>query len=208
MFAVMKTGGKQYRVEPGDTLEIEKLAAEAGDTVQFNEVLMLGGDSPQVGAPNVEGAAVQAEVLGQVKGPKVINFVRRRRKHSSKRTKGHRQQLTMIKVTEILGSGAAATGVQAAVGAGKAPRTAETAPEAKPAAKATAPAGGDDLTKLSGVGPKLAEKLQGAGVTSFAQIAAWTEEDIASLDETLSLRGRVEREGWVDQAKALAAEKE
>ncbi|WP_372893776.1 50S ribosomal protein L21 [Rhodosalinus sp.] len=207
MFAVMKTGGKQYRVEPGDTLEIEKLAAEAGDTVQFNEVLMLGGDSPQVGAPTVEGAAVQAEVLGQVKGPKVINFVRRRRKHSSKRTKGHRQQLTMVKVTEILGSGADATGVQAAVGAGKAPRTAGTA-ETAPKAKATAPAGGDDLTKLSGVGPKLAEKLQGAGVTSFAQIAAWTEEDIVALDEQLSIRGRIEREGWIDQARALAAEKE
>ena len=209
MFAVMKTGGKQYRVEPGDTLEIEKLAAEAGDTVQFNEVLMVGGDAPKVGAPHVEGAAVQAEVLGQVKGPKVINFVRRRRKHSSKRTKGHRQQLTMIKVTEILETGGDASGVKAAVGAGSAPKAEAAAPAAKAAPKAAAaPAGGDDLTKLSGVGPKLAEKLQGAGVTSFAQIAAWTEDDIAALDEQLSIRGRIEREGWIDQAKALAAEKE
>ena len=209
MFAVMKTGGKQYRVEPGDTLEIEKLAAEAGDTVQFNEVLMVGGDAPKVGAPHVEGAEVQAEVLGQVKGPKVINFVRRRRKHSSKRTKGHRQQLTMIKVTEILETGGDTSGVKAAVGAGSAPKAEAAAPAAKPAPKAAAaPAGGDDLTKLSGVGPKLAEKLQGAGVTSFAQIAAWTEDDIAALDEQLSIRGRIEREGWIDQAKALAAEKE
>jgi large subunit ribosomal protein L21 len=214
MFAVMKTGGKQYRVEPGDTLEIEKLAAEAGETVQFNDVLMVGGDAPKVGAPHVEGAAVQAEVLGQVKGPKVVNFVRRRRKHSSKRTKGHRQQLTMIKVTEILETGADASGVKAAIGAGSAPRSDASAPKAEASAPkaapkaAAAPAGGDDLTKLSGVGPKLAEKLQGAGVTSFAQIAAWTEDDIAALDEQLSIRGRIEREGWIDQAKALVAEKE
>jgi large subunit ribosomal protein L21 len=216
MFAVMKTGGKQYRVTPGDTLEIEKLAAEAGETVQFNEVLMLGGASPVVGSPVVEGAAVQAEVLGQIKGEKVIHFVRRRRKHSSKRTKGHRQQLTLIKVTEILEQGADSSGVKAAIGAGKAPRTAAPAEEAPAPKKAVAPTkpaaaraeGGDDLTKLSGVGPKLAEKLQGAGVTSFAQIAAWTEEDIAEFDEKLSFKGRIEREGWVEQAKALAAEKE
>lgn len=217
MFAVMKTGGKQYRVTPGDTLEIEKLAAEAGETVQFNEVLMLGGASPVVGSPLVEGAAVQAEVLGQIKGEKVIHFVRRRRKHSSKRTKGHRQQLTLVKVTGILEAGADASGVKAAIGAGKAPRTtqaAETpAPKKAAAEKAPSPAeteaaGGDDLTRLSGVGPKLAEKLQGAGVTSFAQIAAWTEEDIAAFDEKLSFKGRIEREGWVEQARALAAEKE
>ncbi|RBI83202.1 50S ribosomal protein L21 [Rhodosalinus halophilus] len=215
MFAVMKTGGKQYRVAPGDTLEIEKLAAEAGETVQFNDVLMLGGSNPVVGAPFVEGAAVQAEVLGQIKGEKVIHFVRRRRKHSSKRTKGHRQQLTLVKVTEILEKGADSSGVKAAVGAGKAPRTAEANAPAKSAAatksapaKAAPAAGGDDLTKLSGVGPKLAEKLQSAGVTSFAQIAGWTEEDVAKMDEALSFKGRIEREGWVEQAKALAAEKE
>jgi large subunit ribosomal protein L21 len=168
-----------------------------------------------VGAPFVEGAAVQAEVLGQIKGEKVIHFVRRRRKHSSKRTKGHRQQLTLVKVTEILEKGADNSGVKAAVGAGKAPRTGETpapaqsAAATKPApAKAAPAAGGDDLTKLSGVGPKLAEKLQAAGVTSFAQIAGWTEEDVAKMDETLSFKGRIEREGWVEQAKALAAEKE
>lgn len=213
MFAVMKTGGKQYRVTPGDTLEIEKLAAEAGETVQFNEVLMLGGTSPVVGSPLVDGAAVQAEVLGQIKGEKVIHFVRRRRKHSSKRTKGHRQQLTLIRVTEILEQGADSSGVKAAVGAGKAPRTAAPAAAEAPAAtRAAEPkaqtADGDDLTRLSGVGPKLAEKLQGAGVTSFAQIAAWTEEDVADFDEKLSFKGRIEREGWVEQARALAAEKE
>ena len=88
MFAVLKTGGKQYKVQSGDTLRVEKLAADAGEKVQFNDVLMLGGDTPVIGTPTVEGAAVQAEVVDQIKGDKVIHFVKRRRKHGSQRTKG------------------------------------------------------------------------------------------------------------------------
>ena len=75
MFAVIKTGGKQYKVQSGDMLRVERLAADAGETVQFNEVLMLGGDSPKLGAPLVAGAGVQAEVVDQIKGEKVIHFV-------------------------------------------------------------------------------------------------------------------------------------
>lgn len=212
MFAVMKTGGKQYKVQSGDVLRVEKLAADAGETVQFNEILMLGGDKTVVGAPLVNGAAVQAEVIDQVKGDKVINFVRRRRKHSSKRTVGHRQKLTLLRITEILASGADKTGVKAAIGAGSvagvaaaaaAPKKAAAKKADKPAAKAAA-AGADDLKKLSGVGPALEKKLNEAGVTTFAQIAAWTEEDVAAMDEKLSFKGRIEREGWIDQAKELA----
>ena len=114
MFAVVKTGGKQYKVAKNDIFLVEKLVAEAGETVQFNEVLMLGGDSLTIGAPRVEGAAVQAEVLEQTKGPKVISFKKRRRKHSSQRKRGHRQQLTRVRVTEILASGGDATGVKTA----------------------------------------------------------------------------------------------
>lgn len=220
MFAVMKTGGKQYKVQSGDTLRVEKLAADAGEKVQFNEVLMLGGDKIVVGAPLVAGAAVQAEVVDQIKGDKVINFVKRRRKHSSKRTKGHRQKLTLLKITEILASGADKSGVKAAVGAGSVAAVAVAAVAAKPAKKAAAPkaeakteapkaakkaaAGADDLKQLSGVGPALEKKLHEAGVTTFAQIAAWNADDIAAMDEKLSFKGRIEREGWVDQAKALA----
>ena len=203
MFAVLKTGGKQYKVQSGDILRVEKLAATAGETVQFNDILMVGDT---VGAPLVAGAGVQAEVIEQIKGPKTINFVKRRRKHSSKRTKGHRQQLTLLRVTDILASGADASGVKAAVGAASAPAAA-AAPAAKPAKKAAAPAaaaGADDLKKLSGVGPALEKKLLEAGVTTFAQIAAWTEADIAEFDEKLSFKGRIEREGWVEQAKELA----
>lgn len=115
MFAVLKTGGKQYKVAKNDIFLVEKLTAEAGETVQFNEVLMFGGETVTVGAPRVEDAAVQAEVLEQMKGPKVISFVKRRRKHSSKRTRGHRQQLTRVRITEILTSGADASGVKAAI---------------------------------------------------------------------------------------------
>ncbi len=211
MFAVLKTGGKQYKVQAGDVLRVEKLAADAGDKVQFNEILMVGST---VGAPTVEGAGVQAEVIDQIKGEKVIHFVKRRRKHSSKRTKGHRQQLTLLRVTDILEKGADKSGVKAAIGAGSvsgaavaaaAPAKAPAKKAApKKAAKAEAPAGADDLKKLSGVGPALEKKLLEAGVTTFAQIAAWGEAEIAEFDEKLSFKGRIEREGWVEQAKELA----
>lgn len=224
MFAVLKTGGKQYRVAPGDVLRVEKLAAEAGEKVQFNDVLMVGAT---VGTPFVEGAGVQAEVVDQIKGDKVIHYVRRRRKHSSKRTKGHRQQLTLVRVTDILESGAEASGVKAAIGAGIAGwspvksdkgdyarnaegdaemnrRVAEGEAKAKSAErKAAAPSGdaADDLKKLSGVGPALEKKLHEAGITSFAQIAGWTEAELAELDETL--RNKAEKEGWIAQAQDL-----
>ena len=213
MFAVLKTGGKQYKVQSGDTLRVEKLAADAGDTIQFNEILMLGGDSPVVGAPFVEDAGVQATVIDQIKGEKVIHFVKRRRKHSSKRTKGHRQKLTLIKVTEILASGADKSGVKVAIGAASARSVAQALVKAAPkkaapkkAAKteAAAPAGADDLKKLSGVGPALEKKLLAGGVTSFAQIAAWTDADVADMDEKLSFKGRIQREGWIAQAAELA----
>ena len=211
MFAVLKTGGKQYKVQSGDLLRVEKLAADAGETVQFNEILMLGGEIPVIGAPRVDGAAVQAEVIDQVKGDKVINFVKRRRKHGSQRTRGHRQKLTLLRVTEILAQGGDATGVKAAMGAGsvagdvaaaeaKAPARKKAAPKAAAPAGAT---GADDLKTLSGVGPALEKKLQAAGVTSLAQIAAWTEADVAEMDEKLSFKGRIEREGWIEQAKEL-----
>ena len=260
MFAVIKTGGKQYKVASGETLRVERIAAEAGETVQFNDILMIGSS---IGAPLVSDAAVQAEVIDHIRGEKVINYVRRRRKHSSKRTVGHRQHLTLIRVTELMENGAGASGVKAAIGTAlaradahggeaetnaarpghrpvtstrtatkaekiasasdtakadkpkKAPKKADTtkadAP-AKAAPKTAAPAkkaadakgGSDDLKQLSGVGPALEKKLHDAGVTTFAQIAAWSPEDVAEMDEKLSFKGRIEREGWIDQAKKLS----
>ncbi len=102
MFAVIKTGGKQYRVAANDVLTIEKLEGAAGDTVEFNEVLMVGeGAGATVGAPLVEGAMVIAEVVEQGRARKVITFKKRRRKHSSARKKGHRQHLTRVRITAI-----------------------------------------------------------------------------------------------------------
>ncbi len=102
MFAVIKTGGKQYKVAANDVLTVEKLAGEAGAAIQFDEVLMVGGeDGVTVGAPRVAGASVAAEVIDQTRGPKTISFKRRRRKASSKRRKGHRQDLTLVRITAI-----------------------------------------------------------------------------------------------------------
>ena len=235
MFAVLKTGGKQYRVKSGDMLRVEKLAAGAGEVIQFNEVLMVGAN---VGTPLVEGAAVQAEVVDQIKGEKVINFVRRRRKSSSKRTMGHRQQLTLVRVTNILEEGADQSGVKPAIGAGSAARVSgDAAKPAKPAKKADDKAAGkqaaakpepktkaepkaeetdapemtaqkDDLKKLAGLGPALEKKLNEAGITTFAQIAAWNANDVVEIDERLALKGRIERDDWIGQAKALTSGKE
>ncbi len=136
MFAVLKTGGKQYKVQAGDVLRVELIAAAAGDKVQFNEILMVGGDTPVLGAPMVKGAAVQAEVIDEIKADKVITFWKRRRKHSSQRTRGHRQKLTLVRVTDILASGAETSGVKDAIGT-HAARVA--AHNAAPAEKKAAP---------------------------------------------------------------------
>ncbi|WP_427025276.1 50S ribosomal protein L21 [Aureimonas ureilytica] len=105
MFAVIKTGGKQYRVAANDEFEIERLAGEAGDKISFNEVLMVG---TTIGAPFVAGATVTAEIVEQTRGPKVISFKKRRRQNS-KRTRGHRQDLTLVRISEILTGGASAS---------------------------------------------------------------------------------------------------
>jgi len=254
MFAVIKTGGKQYKVQSGDMLRVERLAADAGEKVLFNEVLMLGGDSPVLGSPMVDDAGVQAEVVDQIKGEKVIHFVKRRRKHSSKRTKGHRQKLTLVRIGDIMSSGAGKADFKVAIGTGSVSASVVTAmeerytmnkidqaemakrvktgqadaksTEPKKAAKADTPieaekqaekaeakakpakkakkADGDDLSKISGIGPVIVGKLNDAGITTFAQIAAWTEADVEKIEEELSFKGRVEREDWIAQAKELS----
>lgn len=132
MYAVIRTGGKQYRVAPDEVIEVEKLAGEAGETVQFGEVLMLGGDgAPQVGAPTVSGASVAGQVVEQKRGDKVVIFKKKRRK-GYRRTKGHRQHLTTVRITEILTGGKApskTTKTQAKAGTGT------KSEEKKPAAK-------------------------------------------------------------------------
>jgi large subunit ribosomal protein L21 len=104
MFAVIKTGGKQYRVVAEDVLRVDRLEGEAGMVVAFGEVLVVGGDNPVVGAPTVAGATVAGELLDHVRGPKVIAFKKRRRKNS-RRKRGHRQEYSLVRITEILTEG-------------------------------------------------------------------------------------------------------
>jgi len=124
MFAVIKTGGKQYRVVPDDVLEVGKLDGDVGTIIQLGEVLVLGGDTPTLGAPTVAGASVAAEVLDHKRGPKVIAFKKRRRKHS-KRKRGYRDEITVLRITEIL-----ADGKKPSVGPRAKRAKAEPAPEA------------------------------------------------------------------------------
>jgi large subunit ribosomal protein L21 len=112
MFAVIRTGGKQYRVTADDTLQVGKLEGEPGDQITFGEVLALGGDSPSLGAPLVSGASVVAEIVEHRRGSKIIIFKKRRR-HNSRRRNGHRQDFTLVRIAEILAEGAKPSGRKA-----------------------------------------------------------------------------------------------
>ncbi len=200
MFAVIKTGGKQYKVAQNDVIVVEKLEADAGAEFVFDNVLMMGeGDKVEMGEPTVAGAQVVGEVVEQRKGAKVIIFKKRQR-NTYRRKKGHRQQETVIKITEILAKG----GKKAAAPAKAAAPKADAAPKAE-APKAAAPAAADkadDLTKLTGVGKVAAGKLADAGFTSYAQIAGLTDAQFAELDEAV-FKGRVPMDQLVSEAKDL-----
>jgi large subunit ribosomal protein L21 len=148
MFAVIKTGGRQYRVVPDDVLEIGKIAGDVGSIVQLGEVLVLGGDTPVLGLPTVAGASVAAEVLQHKRGPKVIAFKKRRRKNS-RRKRGYRDEITVLRITEILADNASPSigprpkreKVAPAPEAenGEAPQVAKKAPPKRAVAKKAAP---------------------------------------------------------------------
>jgi large subunit ribosomal protein L21 len=202
MYAVIKTGGKQYRVAADDKLQIEKLPGEAGDIIEFTDVLMIGSDGTvDVGAPFVAGATVAAEIIGQVRGPKVIIFKKHRRKHF-RRKNGHRQDLTSVKITEIL-TGGAKPAKQAAKPA-KAEKKVEAAPLAAPVGDKKA---ADDLSLIGGVGPKILKSLTDLGYTTYAQIANLTGDEIEKIEAEIKSTGRIAREEWIEQAKELAAGK-
>jgi large subunit ribosomal protein L21 len=214
MFAVIKTGGKQYKVAADDVLKIEKLDAEPGETVTFDNVLLVNdGSATTLGTPLVEGAVVAAELVEQTRGKKIIVFKKKRRQNY-RRKAGHRQDLSVVRITEILTGGA-----KPKKAAAKKPAKAadEKPAEAKASASASAKASAkkdepkadaagevkDDVKLISGVGPALEKKLAAAGVTSLKQIAEFTAEDIERVDAELSFKGRIEREDWVAQAKDL-----
>jgi large subunit ribosomal protein L21 len=199
MFAVIKTGGKQYKVSRNDVITVEKLHAEAGDTVAFETVLMLGGETTVVGTPTVAGATVAGAVVEQGRGPKVISFFKRRRQNS-KRKKGHRQDLTIVRITDIFTNGEKVdVSVKAAPVADDAP-----APKAK-AAKAKGSVDiNDNISLIDGLSTAMEKKMRAThpGI-SLKDIAAWTEADIAKFDEEFKLKGRITREEWPVQAQEL-----
>lgn len=224
MFAVIKTGGKQYRVAADDTLNIERVAGEVGDIVEIGNVLAFGeGDKVTIGTPFVDGAMVTAEVIEQGRGPKVIAFKKRRRQNS-RRKRGHRQLLTTVRISEILTGGAKpskkAAAKPAAAKKDEAPaKKAEAKPAAEKKAAPKAEAKADtaaaaplfkapkgepeDLTQIKGIGPVAAGQLIEQGITTFAQIAKLSDKDIAKIDEAMPFSAD-QISDWREQAKELA----
>lgn len=204
MFAVIRTGGKQYTVAADDKVKIDKIAGAVGDIVTIGEVLVLGGDTPSLGAPLVAGASVAGEVIEQGRDDKVIAFKKRRRQNS-RRKRGHRQMYTLLRITEILTDGAKPSKAASA----RKPAARKAGAEGKPVAAAATGEAHDpsNLSLISGIGPTIEKKLRAAGITSWNEIAAWTEEDVAKWNDELKLGGRAKREEWVEQAKELLAGK-
>ncbi|MEL7482438.1 MAG: 50S ribosomal protein L21 [Pseudomonadota bacterium] len=221
MFAVIQTGGKQYKVAEGDEIVIEKLALDAGEDVTFENVLMLSSDGGlEVGAPTVSGARVVGTVTEQRKRAKVMIFKKRQRS-TYRRKKGHRQLETVVTIDSILADGQKAPAKKKAAPKKAAPKAEEAKVETKaaapkeeaekPAAKKAAapkaeaaPAKADDLTKMKGLGKVFAGKLEAEGITSFAQIAAMSADDVAALEEKIGAAGKFESNDWVAQAKDFA----
>jgi large subunit ribosomal protein L21 len=215
MFAVIKTGGKQYRVAANDLLKIEKVEGQVGDIVEIGHVLAHGeGENVTFGAPFVDGALVTAEVVEQGKNRTVIAFKKRRRQNSRRKI-GHRQLLTTVRIAEILLDGAKPTKKAAAKTEAKAAPKKEAKAEAAPKeteAKATETAAPlfktpkgepDDLTVIKGIGPVAAGQLNEQGITTFAQIAKLSDKDVAKIDEHMPFSADQIMD-WREQAKDLA----
>lgn len=199
MYAVVETGGKQYKVAIGDRLKVEKLMAEEGASVDLGRVLMVAdGENIQIGAPTLD-TNVSATIIGHGRDKKIKVFKMKRRKNY-RRTQGHRQHFTEVEITGI-------GDVKAEPSAAKKSKPASTksAKSAKTEAGAdTGPDGvGDNLTEINGIGPVIEEKLRGLGITTFKQIAELDQARIDEINEQLSFKGRVEREEWVEQAQKL-----
>ncbi len=212
MYAVVKTGGKQYRVSPGDKLRVESLKADEGDEVNLEEVLMIGeGESVTIGDPLIANASVTARVVqhGRDKKVRIIKF--RRRKHHRKQM-GHRQHFTELEIVSISGAGVSASAPTPKEEKKLAP---EPAPAPTPAPRengklkfSDGPTGEpDDLKEISGVGPVLEKTLNDLGIYHFHQVAKFTAEDIAAVEEEANFPGRIERDNWIEQAIEFAKAK-
>ena len=222
MYAIVDIAGQQYKVEQGQKLKVHRLEAEEGKHVELDKVLLVSdGKSVSVGTPVVEGARIAVKVLTHSKGDKVLVFHKKRRKGYQKMN-GHRQALTELWIEAILGKGekfdakkstapavTAKAEAPAPKKAGKAPAKkaapAEKAAPKKTAAKKAAPAKGDDLKKIEGVGPKIAELLANAGMATYADVAAATPEKIKEVLEAAGSRYKMhDPTTWPKQAKLAA----
>lgn len=210
MFAVIKTGGKQFRVAANDQITVAKIEGNPGDTVAFGSVLMLTeGEKTTLDVKALSEITVAGEIVEQARGEKVIAFKKRRRQNS-KRKRGFRAELTVIRITDIL-TGGKQPEMKKGGASAVALKAASTATKGKAAPKAAKAAAegldASNLSLISGIGPTIEKKLRAAGIASWNDIAAWTEADLAKWDEELKLRGRATREEWVEQAKELLAGK-
>jgi large subunit ribosomal protein L21 len=202
MYAVIKTGGKQYRVAADDVITIEKLTATPGDTIDFKDVLMLAGNGEtKVGSPLVAGARVTAEVIEQGRGPKLIHFHKRRRKNSRRKI-GHRQDLTTVRILEVLAAGQSPS--KKATGVGVIPLSRRGRAFTT---LASAEGKADDLSLIDGVGPKMLERLNGAGVFHFWQLASMSKAEAQAFEKKVDFDNRLIREEWCQQARELLAGK-
>ena len=215
MFAVIKTGGKQYKVAENDEIIIEKLDADTGSQVTFDEVLVVGSDGKStIGAPLVAGASVVGEVTDQRKGDKII-IMKKRQRNTYRRKKGHRQLQTVVKITSILADGKKAPAKKKPAPKKAAAPKAEAAPKPAPKKADTSamdargrlkgPQGeADDLKLIKGVGKVLEGKLNEAGIFHFWQVAALKSGQIEELEQEMSFPGRITRDDWVSQAAEFA----
>jgi len=208
MYAVFRTGGKQYRATTGDVLKVEKIDAEQGASIELDQVLMVGeGEDVQIGSPYLEGGKVTATVVEHGRGEK-IRIIKFKRRKNYRRQMGHRQYYTAIEITGMVAGSGAKPAKKKAV---KPEPEAKPKKQAKPAPVATKflaePQGQpDDLKKISGVGPVLEGKLNELGIFHYSQIAEFTPEQITQVDDALSFKGRIERDNWLEQAAKLAAD--
>lgn len=204
MYAIVEMAGQQFKVAKDQKVYVHRLQTEEGKKVTFDNVLLLDdGKNVTVGAPAIDGAAVEAKVIKHLKGDKVIVFHKKRRKGYRKKN-GHRQSLTEIVIESIIAKGAKKTTVaepkKAASKKEEAPKSA--APVKEAAAKKAVAVKADDLKKVEGIGPKIAETLIAAGISSFAELAEATPAKIAEL--IADVRGNHVTDTWPAQAKLAA----
>lgn len=203
MYAIVDIAGHQYKVQKDQQVYVNRLEGKEGDKVQFDQVLLIDNDgSITVGAPAIPGAAVTAKIKEHLRGDTVIVFKKKRRKGYRKKN-GHRQHITSIQIDSIMATGAKAAPAKAAAKKEAPAAKKEAAPVAE--AKAAAPAKSakaDDLKKIEGIGPKIAETLNAAGVMTFADLAKMKAEKIAEI--IAEVRGSHVTDTWPTQAKLAA----